>query len=121
MKPLEQMSFAQRFLLTIVIVLIVLFALALTGYLGGRWEAQAKVAIDCFEATERERVRDISLRAIDVGLEQAVAHLYSIWTKDPESEQPKRAQVGVTNALNAHSRARKFALAWDPPACSTEK
>ena len=82
--------------------------------------ASSKVSIDCFDPTERERVRDISLKAIDVGLEQAVTHLYSVWQKDPEHEQPARARVGITNALNAHSRARTFALAWNPPGCSKE-
>jgi len=80
-------------------------------------EAEGKVAIDCFDSTERERVRDIALKAIDRGLEEAVQTLFSVWTKDPESEQPKRAQVGVTNALNAHNRARKLTLAWAPPSC----
>ena len=83
-------------------------------------EADSKVAIDCFDATERERVRDISLKAIDIGLEQAVAHLYSVWQKDPDHEQPARARVGITNALNAHSRARNYALAWSPPGCESK-
>jgi hypothetical protein len=80
-------------------------------------EASSKVPFDCFDATERERVREITLLAMDKGLEQAVTHLYSVWQKDPDSDQPKRAQVGVANALNAHNRARRFALAWSPPVC----
>lgn len=84
-------------------------------------EAPGKVPFDCFDPTERERVRDISLTGIDKGLEQAVSHLYSIWQKDPDSDQPKRAQVGIANALNAHARAHKFALAWSPPTCPPEK
>ena len=84
-------------------------------------DSEGKVQFDFFDPTERERVREISLTAMDKGLEQAVSHLYSIWQKDPESDQPKRAQVGVTNALNAHSRARKFALAWNPPSCPPPK
>ena len=84
-------------------------------------EAEGRVPFDCFDATERERVRDISLKAIDDGLAAAVVHLYSIWQKDPDHEQPKRAQVGIANAINAHARARKFALAWSPPTCPPEK
>ena len=121
MKPLEAMSFAQRFLLTIVIVLIVMFALAITGYLSGRWEAQAKVAYDCTDATERERIRELALKGIDDGLQQAMRHLFDVWQKDPNTEQPKRAQVGTTNAVNAHIRARKLILAWAPPTCPPEK
>lgn len=84
-------------------------------------DADAKVPVDCFDPTERERVRDLSLTAMDKGFEQAVMHLYTVWQKDPDSDQPKRAQVGMVNALNAHNRARKFALAWAPPTCLSEK
>ena len=101
-------------------IIVAVTTVAITLLLLGQFEreAEGRVAIDCFEVTERERVRDIALRAIDQGLDQAVQHLFSVWTKDPDSEQPKRAQVGVTNALNAHNRARKFALAWSPPPCA---
>jgi len=105
----------QRFLGLFVMIFTIAATLLLLSFF--EREAASKVAIDCFEVTERERVRDIALRAIDQGLDQAVQHLFSVWTKDPDSEQPKRAQVGVTNALNAHNRARKFALAWSPPSC----
>ena len=84
-------------------------------------EAEGRVPFDCFDPTERERVREIALKGIDDGLQQAIAHLYSIWQKDPDSDQPKRAQVGVANAINAHARARKFTLAWQPPTCPPEK
>jgi len=50
-----------------------------------------------------------------------MTHLFDIWQKDPQHDQPARAQVGTTNAINAHNRARKFALDWQPPSCSPEK
>lgn len=84
-------------------------------------EAASKVAYDCVDPTERERIRDIALRGIDEGLLKAMTHLFDIWQKDPQHDQPARAQVGTTNAINAHNRARKFALAWSPPTCSPEK
>ena len=80
-------------------------------------EAEGKVELECLAPTERERVREIALRGIDTGFEQAIAHLFDVWVKDPETEQPKRARVGTTNAINAHARARKLTLAWDPPSC----
>ena len=83
-------------------------------------EAESNIAFDCMDPTERERVRDISLKGIDNGLEAATQHLYSIWQKDPNNEQPKRARVGIVNAINAHARARKFALDWTPPPCPPE-
>jgi hypothetical protein len=81
-------------------------------------EASSRVPFDCLDATERERVREIVLVSIDKGLDQAIQHLYTVWQKDPDSDQPKRAQVGVVNAINAHARARRFTLAWAP--CSPE-
>lgn len=84
-------------------------------------EAEGRVAFDCVEPTERERVRDIVLRGVDDGLQRAMTHLFDVWQKDPNTEQPKRAQVGTTNAVNAHNRARKLALAWNPPACDREE
>jgi len=98
-------------------VITIVFTLCLLALLQ---DAEGRVPVDCFDPTERERVRDLSLSAMDKGFEQAVSHLYSIWQKDPDSDQPRRAQVGIVNALNAHNRARKFALAWAPPTCPPE-
>jgi len=84
-------------------------------------EAVSKVAYDCVDPTERERVRDIALRGIDDGLQGAMTRLFDVWQKDPNQDQPARAQVGTTNAINAHNRARKYALAWNPQTCSPEK
>ena len=102
---------------------VMIFTIAGTLLLLGLFEreAEGRVPFDCFDPTERERVREIALKGIDDGLQEAIAHLYSIWQKDPDSDQPKRAQVGVANAINAHARARKFTLAWQPPTCPPEK
>jgi len=85
-------------------------------------EAISKVAYDCTDPTERERIREIALKGIDDGLQNAISHLFDVWQKDPQTSQPQRAQVGTTNAINAHIRARQHTLAWSPPICSpTEK
>jgi hypothetical protein len=84
-------------------------------------EAVSKVAYDCVDPTERERVRDIALRGIDDGLQGAITRLFDVWQKDPNQDQPARAQVGTTNAINAHNRARRYALAWNPQTCPSEK
>lgn len=76
-----------------------------------------QVKFDCVNATERERVRQIVFDGIDQGLKESMAHLFDIWQRDPDNQQPKRAQVGTTNAVNAHNRARKLAFAWNPPEC----
>jgi hypothetical protein len=83
-------------------------------------EAASKVAYDCVDPTERERVREITLNGIDDGLRRASALIYDIWRLELTPE-PVRAQIGITHAINAHRRARKYALAWAPPTCPPEK
>jgi hypothetical protein len=94
----------------VITVLLTLMALAVL-------DAEGRVPYDCVDPTERERVRSLAVEGIDDGLKKAMTHLFDVWQKDPVNEQPKRAQVGTTNAINAHNRARKLALAWDPPPC----
>lgn len=81
-----------------------------------RIESNAQVKIDCIEPNERIKVREIILNGIDDGLRAKVADLYENWVRDP-TDQPKRAQVGLTNAISAHSRGRAGALRWMPPPC----
>jgi hypothetical protein len=83
-------------------------------------DASSKVNYDCTDPTERERIRELALKGIDDGLQQAMSHLFEVWQKDPNTQQPQRAQVGTTNAINAHIRARTLALAWSPPSCTKE-
>jgi len=97
----------------VITVVVTLLLLALL-------EAQSKMSYDCIDPTERERVRELALVGIDDGLKRSMTHLFDVWQKDPEHEQPKRAQVGTTNAINAHNRARKLALAWNPPSCPNQ-
>ena len=84
-------------------------------------EAEGKVPYDCVDATERESVRELALKGIDEGFEQAVSHLLRCLAKRSQHRAAARAQVGTTNAVNAHNRARKLALAWYPPTCPPEK
>jgi len=116
MKRLEDMHIGQRVMLTVAIVVIIIILLACVGYLSGRWEAEAKVQVDCMDPTERERIRDLVLKGIDQGLEGQIQLLFEVWVKDL-NDQPRRAMVGTNNAVNAHVRARKQAIEWNPPDC----
>jgi hypothetical protein len=116
MRPLEDMHIGHRIMLTVAIVVILIILLACVGYLSGRWEAEAKVQVDCMDPTERERIRDLVLKGIDDGLRGQIQLLFEVWVKDL-SDQPRRAMVGTNNAVNAHVRARKQAIEWDPPSC----
>ena len=101
-------------------IVIAFTTVAITLLVLGQFEreAEGKIEVTCVDPTERERVRDLSLRAVDDGFTQAVITLFSVWQKDPDHEQPRRAQVGMANTINAHARARKLALAWNPPSCA---
>ena len=104
-------------------IVVGLTTVAITLLVLGQFEREAasKVAYDCIDPTERERVRQLVFDGIDQGLVSSMSHLFDVWTKDPQNSQPQRAQVGTTNAVNAHVRARKLAFAWDPPTCPPEK
>ena len=110
----------EQFVGILVGLITAIVTLILLALLDEPREAASKVPYDCTDPTERERVREIALRGIDRGLEDAMAHLFDIWVKDPNREQPARAQVGTTNAINAHIRARQLALSWNPPNCPKE-
>lgn len=101
------------------LTLIIAIALAFILLSLARDDAQSKVPYDCVDPTERERIRQLAFDGIDKGLVEAMTHLFDIWQRDPQNSQPQRAQVGTTNAINAHIRARKLAFAWDPPPCPT--
>jgi hypothetical protein len=102
------------------ILLLIGWAVLATVLIVAERHASSKVSVDCMDPTEREKVRDIVLNGIDAGLEKSIVHLFDIWTKDL-NDQPRRAMVGTNNAVNAHARARKQALAWDPPPCVKEE
>jgi len=110
----------ERWMALAVGIITIILTLILLAVLEQR-EASSKMPYDCIDPTERERVRDLALLGIDEGLKQAMAHLYEVWQKDPATAQPQRAQVGTTNAINAHNRGRKLALAWSPPSCEEDK
>jgi hypothetical protein len=101
-------------------IAVAVVTIAVTLLLLALLPANSKVTYDCTDPTERERVREIALLGIDDGLRQAMAHLFEVWQKDPNTDQPRRAQVGTTNAVNAHIRARALALAWTPPSCEVK-
>jgi hypothetical protein len=104
----------ERWIALAVIVITVLTTLMLIALLE---RAEGRVPFDCVDVTERERVRELALKGVDDGFVNAMEHLFDIWVKDPNTEQPKRAQVGTGNAVNAHIRARVLILGWAPPTC----
>jgi hypothetical protein len=98
-KSLEELTIAQRIILTFVIVLIILFAMAAFGYFTGKWdEAQgAPVPPSKFD----KDLITLDKEAIKQAYHDQVVRLFAVWMKD-ETDQPRRALVGINQARRAY-------------------
>jgi hypothetical protein len=92
------MSLGHRIAITFVIVLVILFALALYGYLTGGWEAEAQVVPP---SKYDKRIAELDREAIDEAYKEKIIALFNTWLSDP-SEQPSRAVKGAQNARRAY-------------------
>ena len=114
---LEDMTLGQRFLLTLIIVLVLLFAMAAFGYFGGRW--------DQAEGQEQQLYGDTPLdamlirldkRALDEAYHQRIIKLWEVWlsptTKDATSftNGLKVARARYSEAATAISRRERQIL-----------
>lgn len=116
-------------MLTVVIVLAVMFALALYGYLNDGWGSQpyalsaetshpAFLGQRCYDEKTRDDIRKLSLQALDLALIDHIQTLYGVWMKDiNDSSQPGRAQNGTQNGIKAYAHGRKLMQDWDPVIC----
>jgi hypothetical protein len=126
MKPLEDMTIGHRIALTFVIVLVILFALALVGFLSGRWdEAPAAEPLKLFSAHPagicgdehmHEEIRAIMLGGLNGALQDRAQSLLEVWLKD-DTGQPRRAANGLFQAINAYVVARVSIEKWELPRC----
>jgi hypothetical protein len=122
-------TFGQRFLLTLILVIVLLFALAAIGYFTGNWNedesarpgyglASAETRPElCMDADTRERVRRLMFEALDNSLREKIESLFAVWLRDA-TDQPRRAQTGMNSALRAYVGARAAAMKFDPPECA---
>ena len=97
MKRLEDMTLGHRIALTFVIVLVILFALALFGYLTGGWDVQAEPLPS---SKYDERLKQLDIEAIENAYKSQIEHLFQIWMKD-DTGQPARAVNGARQARKA--------------------
>jgi hypothetical protein len=123
------MTFGQRFFLTLIIVIVLLFALAAIGYFTGNWNedesarpgyglASAETRPElCMDSDTRERVRRLMFEALDNSLREKIESLFAVWLRDA-TDQPRRAQTGMNSALRAYVGARGAAMKFDPPECA---
>jgi hypothetical protein len=98
MRNLEDMSLGHRIAITVVIVLAILFALALFGYLTGGWDAEAQVVPP---SKYDKHIAELDRAAIDEAYKEKIIALFQTWLSDP-SEQPSRAVKGAQNARRAY-------------------
>jgi len=103
---LENISVGNRIAITFIVVLATLFALALIGYLTGRWEAEAQpqrvlpiVPVSKYE----KRLIELDREAAGKAYREQIVHLFQTWMKD-ERDQPLRAAVGARQARSAYER-----------------
>jgi hypothetical protein len=126
------LSFAQRFALTLVIVLAIIFALALFGYLTGNWNeddaarpgyglasAETRAIEPCMDVETREKVRELMMEAIAEAFKEHIHRMYGVWMKD-EQGQPERAARGAQQGIRAYMGSRAAVMKWNPPLCAEE-
>lgn len=106
MLRLEDLSIGHRIALTVFIVLVILFALALFGYLTGGWNTDAEAQVPRYEITKYEgEMLVIENKAIDEAFHNQVVNVFAVWMKDATG-QPARAVTGVANARKAYVAAK---------------
>src|SRR5215469_4116714 len=99
----SDMNIGQRTALTFIIVLIILFALALYGYLTGAWDkADAQTPyLNLPSSKWDDRLAELDKQALDEAYKSRIHHLFEVWMKD-ETGQPSRASVGLQQARRAY-------------------
>ena len=97
----------------------VLMALAFGLLLFGIYRvtlAHSQPAGVCVTQVDRDRIHSLTLEGIDQAFRDQVKLLFAVWLKDPEPE-PKRATLGMSNAIYAYQRAHANAMNWRPTIC----
>jgi hypothetical protein len=101
MKRLEDMTFGQRAALTVVICLVILFALALFGYLTGGWDNADAAPYE--QSPYDARIIELEREAIEAAFQEHVRKLYSVWMAEPANpESARRVGRGASNGRKAY-------------------
>jgi len=97
---LEELTVGRRILLTLVLVLIILFALAAFGYFTGGWEAQGEGFLEPPPSPYDDTMRAIEREAVEEAYRDRLVSLFNTWMKD-DTGQPARAIQGARKARHA--------------------
>ena len=76
------------------------------------------VVVKCISRSNEDidRLKSLTVQALDEAFVHQVAQLYEVWMRDPHG-QPQRAQAGVSQAAEAWLDARAGAAKFQPPEC----
>lgn len=91
-------TIGRRFIIAFIVVIVILLALALYGYLTDSWEAQAQPVPP---SKYDERIKQMDIEAIENAYKGQIVHLFEVWMKSAEG-QPGRALTGARNARRAY-------------------
>jgi hypothetical protein len=101
---LKNLTIGHRIAITVIIVLAILFALALIGYLTGGWEAEAQKFQPAMLSKYEKQFIEMDRKAAAEAYQEQINHLFLTWAKD-ERDQPKRAATGALQARSMYERA----------------
>ena len=108
MKSLEDLSIGHRIALTLIIVLIILFALALIGYLTGGWDKadaqQSDPAIYEGVPLDATLLR-LDRQALEEAYHDQVKHLFTIWLKSTQAGDLQAFTNGLKIARRGYTGA----------------
>ena len=124
MRPLEQLSIGERIALTVIVVLVILFAMALMGWLTGGWDQVSSEDGPLFEVqsdTSRKyvvsqeplypddipidgRLLALDKRALDEAYHQQILLLFSVWLKQQAGDSTN-FNNGLRIARRAYAQA----------------
>jgi hypothetical protein len=130
---MQNLTIWQRIAVTFIIVLLILLAFALAGWMTGGWDGEVYgVASEssrpvqltppsdifpvCGDDQLREHTRTLMLAGLDDALRDRIHTLFDVWMKD-EGGQPGRAARGIHQTVSAFIRGHNALEKWDLPPC----
>lgn len=100
--------------LIVAIIVCAMLSMVLLDMVGARQSTSQPIT--CMAPDLRDKMRALSLDAIDEAYQDRVKRVFEIWMADPK-DQPNRAAVGARNAIRAWANSRRFIETWNPPPC----
>lgn len=101
----NELSLGHRIALTVIVVLIVLFAFAIAGFLSGRWEAGAQQEQQLYQGIPLDaHLLPKDRAALEEAYKQHLIRLWNVWLTDGARES-SRIKTGLKIARQAYHQA----------------